>query len=128
VEAALLLFVPLVDARQAHAVIREFMLWIKLSEADCELLALNDIRGDGPFAAALSEVLSSLGRPSFESWSHQRALLELNPGSARAIGGGQPGKKLKQFERRRRRLAEQGELRFSRMTPQEDARPWIQDF
>jgi len=117
---------PLVDARCAQPVIREFIEWIKRPEARCELLELNDIRGDGPFATALSEVLVALGRPSFQRWTHQRALLESHAEAAQ--GDARFNKGLKQFDRRRRRLCERGELRFSRLTPKEDASPWIQDF
>jgi CelD/BcsL family acetyltransferase involved in cellulose biosynthesis len=117
---------PLVDRQQAGPVIEAFLLWLRRPEAACELLEFNDIRGDGPFAAALSDALKRLDRPSFESSRHQRALLDLHPDAP--LDDTLSGKKHKHTRRLQRRLAELGDLRFERMAPDADAHVWIQDF
>lgn len=117
---------PLIDRQHAQSAVEAFLLWLKRPEAGCELLELNDIRGDGPFAAVLTAALKRLGRPSFETWRHQRALLDLHPDAP--LEDTLSGKKHKQARRLQRRLAERGELRFERMASNADAHAWIQDF
>lgn len=118
---------PLVDTRGAAATLGAFLRWLGRGEAGARFMEFEQIRADGPFAAALDEALSALGRASALAQGFERALLRLD-GPAAPGDTGLAKKKLKEIGRLRRRLAERGALSVDRLAPDADPGPWIDEF
>jgi len=73
---------------------------------------------------ALREVAADLRRPLYETRRFERAMLR-GPVPRADYVARLPSKMLREQKRRRRKLEEIGEVRFSRLSPGDDPAPWI---
>ena len=126
----LFLCTPLVSREHAHSTLNHFLVWTASAEANCEIVSLEDIRADGPFADALKQALDSIRRPHFEECRYSRALLEVDAAqdSRAYMEAALSKKKIKEYRRLAQRLSEQGDMRFERLQPGADVQPWLDEF
>jgi hypothetical protein len=126
----LFLCTPLVSRQHAHGTLQCFLTWLASAEANCEVMSLQSMRADGPFADSLKQTLNDLKRPHFEEARHERALLEVDPSqdSRAYMDAALSKKKSKEYRRLAQRLSEQGDMRFERLPPDADVQPWLDEF
>ncbi len=121
---------PLVSRNHAHDTLHSFLTWLASPQAHCEVLSLQGMRADGPFAGVLKHALDDLKRPHFQQGRFDRALLEVDAAqdSRAYLDGALSKKKSKEYRRLVQRLGEQGDMRFDRLLPGADAQPWLDEF
>jgi hypothetical protein len=126
----LFLCTPLVSRQHAHVTLHCFLIWLASAEANCEVMSLQGMRADGPFADALKQALDDLKRPHFEEGRHDRALLEVDASQDSRVymDAALSKKKSKEYRRLAQRLSEQGDMRFERLPPDADVQPWLEEF
>jgi hypothetical protein len=126
----LFLCTPLVSRNHAHGTLHCFLNWLACDEARCEVMSLQGMRADGPFADALTQALDDLKRPHFGEGRFDRALLEVDAAqdSRAYMDAALSKKKTKEYRRLAQRLSEQGDMRFERLQPGADAQPWLDEF
>ena len=107
---------PLVDRDHADAVLDAFFAHLEGEETMPPLLLLPLLPQDGPFSAVLERALSRRALRPARFGRHGRA--QLVPGAERAhyIEQAVSAKTHKELNRKRRRLAEMGEVRHQTMT------------
>jgi CelD/BcsL family acetyltransferase involved in cellulose biosynthesis len=111
---------PLIDAAESVSAARDLIVQARSSGA--RALVLRDVTLDGPVVAAFTDALASEGlKPrTIQSW--RRASLDARGDAEAMLQTALGVKKLKELRRLRKRLAETGEVVFSRArTPQEVA-------
>jgi CelD/BcsL family acetyltransferase involved in cellulose biosynthesis len=105
-----------------------FCRWASSRESGCRLIEFASFPGEGPLSRALIEALSLLRLPHYIVDVRTRALLQ-NIGNAEAcLRNSIPGRKLKEFGRLGRRLAENGNLIYEELESQDDLPEWIDGF
>jgi Acetyltransferase (GNAT) domain len=126
----LFLCTPLVSRNHAHGTLHCFLSWLASAPARCEVMSLQAVRADGPFADALKQALEDRKRPHFEEEHHARALLEVDAlqDSRAYMYAALSKKKIKEYRRLAQRLSEQGDMRFERLQPGADVQPWLDEF
>jgi Acetyltransferase (GNAT) domain len=126
----LFLCTPLVSRTHAHGTLHCFLSWLASAEAGCEVMSLQGMRADGPFADVLKQALGDLKRPHFEEDRFDRALLEVDAAQdGRAyMDTALSKKKIKEYRRLAQRLSEQGDMRFDQLQPGADLQPWLDEF
>ena len=102
---------PLLDADMARPVLNA--LFDHLDMTRYASMLLPDIREDGPFADHLRAVVADRSARVLPIASRRRAVLRAESDAATYFSRHWRPKKLKELQRLRRRLAEEGELRFS---------------
>jgi Acetyltransferase (GNAT) domain len=126
----LFLCTPLVSRNHAHGTLHCFLTWLASAEAGCEVMSLQGMRADGPFADALKQALHDLKRPHFEEDRFDRALLEVEAAqdSRAYMEAALSKKKIKEYRRLAQRLSEQGDMRFECLQPGAEVQPWLDEF
>ncbi len=126
----LFLCTPLISRAHANATLHCFLIWLASAQARCEVMSLQSVRADGPFADALKHALQDLKRPHFEEQHHARAMLEVDASldSRAYMDAAISKKKTKEYRRLAQRLSEQGEMTFDRLQVGANAQSWIDEF
>jgi hypothetical protein len=121
---------PLICRDNVHGTVRCLLKWLASTDASCDVMSLQGMRADGPFASALMQALGELGRPHFEEGRHARALLEVDAAQTSSVylDNALSKKKSKEYRRLAQRLSEQGDMRFDRLQPGADVQPWLDEF
>ncbi len=91
---------------------------------DFSVLRLAQLDDASASTAALREITTEFGRPLYETRRFERAML-VGPVSKADYLQRLPTKMLREQKRRRRRLEEVGEVRFTRLEAGEDCKPWV---
>jgi CelD/BcsL family acetyltransferase involved in cellulose biosynthesis len=114
---------PLVDAARAAGVLSAIGRWIESPAAPAGGLHWTKLSWDGPFGALVRETFAD---PSWrmDVVAEQRALLVREPDMKASIST----KHAKELRRLERRLSERGDLAYASIGPDEDWRPWFDDF
>lgn len=91
-------------------------------------LHLAELPGEGPMADALREVLAEQLRPSAIVVEAERAMLASQLSPEDYFVASMSGKKRKELRRQANRLAEEGELAFTRHSDTAEIAEWIEQF
>ena len=120
----LFLCTPLVAREHAVQTIGALLDWSASRKSPANVIELNAVRDDGPFAAALREAMAA--RPAFVEHvtSFERAMLDLRTDAE----AGASHKHLKELRRQERRLADLGPLDYRALPVGEAPEPWIERF
>jgi CelD/BcsL family acetyltransferase involved in cellulose biosynthesis len=104
-----------------------FFRWLEL-ESGASLLRLHHVSGEGPFHHALIQHFERHPQRVHATDRYTRALFRPRPSAAGYLRAALPGRKLKEFRRLWRRLAERGTLAVRALDPAERAERWIGAF
>jgi hypothetical protein len=126
----LFLCTPLVSRNHVHSTLHCFLNWLASAQARCEVMSLQGMRADGPFADALKQALDARKCPHFEEARFDRALLEVQAAqdSRAYLDAALSKKKSKEYRRLAQRLSEQGEMRFEQLQAGAEVQPWLDEF
>lgn len=113
---------PLVDATHAVDALSAIARWIESGAAPAGGLHWVKLSWDGPFGALVRETFGAAWR--IDLVTEQRALLVREPGMKASIST----KHAKELRRLERRLSERGEIAYASLRPDEDWRPWFDEF
>jgi len=121
--------IPPIHREYAGKVLDTFYNWLGRATA-ATLFSFQKVPVDGLFFKHLRTVLASRGQLLDTSDQWERALLSSPLSGADYIAQHQRKKKLKEFERLRRRLGELGQLEFHTLLPGDtrDMHQWAQEF
>lgn len=118
---------PLVHRDCAPEVIGAFLDWAQL-ESDSKLLAFRLVSADGPFHQALSTHLYHRNLPFWVSINYVRAMMSRGKDAEHYLRHAISTRRLKEFRRQERRLAEKGTLAYKSLAENEDLDFWLQEF
>lgn len=119
---------PVVRAGREEAFWRRLLTLLDDAPDWPGFLYLNDLVEGGPVLDGLRRAASALGRPAAVVHRHERALL-VGPSTPDAYWTTHVRKKKrKELARLENRLAEQGRLTVTRLSPDQPAQPWIDAF
>ncbi len=116
---------PLVDAEAAPGTWATLLDWVQHHAHPATLLELQKVGATGAFEQSLQAALQASTRWSHRLRRYERALLQVGDGQAMP---GLTGKRLKEFRRIERRLADRGRVEFRVLALQEDPTAWIDRF
>jgi CelD/BcsL family acetyltransferase involved in cellulose biosynthesis len=104
-----------------------FFRWLE-RDSGASLLRLQHVSGEGPFHHALIRHFERHPQRVHFTEGHTRALFRPRRSAAGYLRAALPGRKLKEFRRLWRRLAERGPLAVRALGPQDRAEDWIGAF
>lgn len=119
---------PLIRKGCERQCIEALLEWCRSSANQCSLVEFGSLPAEGPLARALVEVINELGLPRYIPELYTRALLRRTSDAEACIRGAVAGRRLKEFNRVRRRLAEKGSLAFEQITSEANLSEWIEGF
>ncbi len=128
VHANCFLGVPLVTAGMEQAFWRALLDWADDHAGLALFLHLSHLPLGGPLHDALSKVLAEQARPAVLVHREDRALLCSDLSPEAYLDAAMPAKKRKELRRQHTRLAELGDLRFSRQSGGDDLPGWTESF
>jgi CelD/BcsL family acetyltransferase involved in cellulose biosynthesis len=120
---------PLVRAGRAAEALDALFDWLPSSGA--MLLALDDVRGDGPFRHALVDALNRRRQHAHTTEIATRAMFRRAADAETYLVAAMGGKKRKELRRQERRLAEAGAVTFDELPAGADAAAldaWVDEF
>jgi CelD/BcsL family acetyltransferase involved in cellulose biosynthesis len=104
-----------------------FFGWLE-RDSGASLLRLQQVSGEGPFHHALIQHFERHPHSLHFTDRYTRALLRPRPSAEGYLRTAVPGRKLKEFRRLWRRLAEQGRLELRALGAADCAGNWVRDF
>ncbi len=118
--------VPLLHAGHAHEAIEDLFTLLRLSGVSA--LEFRHVPADGAFFAALKEVLAKEGLEPVVLHRWWRAVLDATRKAEDWWREDISSRHRSEWRRRKRRLAERGELVFERLEKTADVMPWLEEF
>jgi CelD/BcsL family acetyltransferase involved in cellulose biosynthesis len=118
---------PLLRRGRESEALEAFFRWAE-RESGASLVQLPEIPGAGPFQRALAHHFRRHPETAYAAERYARALFRPRDGGAGCLRAALPGRRLKEFRRLARRLAERGPLAHRALGPAEHAEPWIEAF
>jgi CelD/BcsL family acetyltransferase involved in cellulose biosynthesis len=119
---------PLIRKGCERKCLEAVLQWLRSDARQCSLVEFISMPAEGPLAQALVEVVNELGLPRYIPELYTRALLLRTDDAEACIRSALPGHRLKELNRVRRRLAEQGPLTFEQITLEANLSEWIEGF
>src|SRR5262249_39644562 len=123
---------PLIRTEHAGECLKAFFDWLADADhpnaANCPVIELRDITGDGPFQALLVDYLNNSARLSYAEDSHVRAFFRPAENSDVYLMKALSGHRRKNFRQQSNHLAELGQIDYVEMEKQDDVDKWMGDF
>lgn len=102
--------------------------WLKASPESGSLFELRTISGDGPILRSLQAHTFGQRLPLHVSELYTRALMELGDTGEDYIRSSMGGDHRRSYARKKRQLAEKGDMTVSRLGPEDSVDGWLKDF
>jgi hypothetical protein len=122
------LTVPLIRAEFAREALAAFFQWLSSSEANCHLLEMRDVLGEGVFDQLLADQLNQIGALPFVWEWYTRAFFRPLDTADRYFSVALSGKHRKALRRRAELLAEKGNWKYVQPEPGANIGTWIDSF
>jgi hypothetical protein len=119
---------PLIRTGYERRCLHSLLAWLRSKDSPYSLIEFASMPAEGPIARALIDVINELDLPGYIDELYTRALLRRASDAESCIRKALPGRRLKEWGRVRRRLAEKGALAFEELTPDGNVQDWIEDF
>jgi hypothetical protein len=119
---------PLIRKSLARETLEAFFTYLASEDADCSLVRLNFISGDGPLHHVLSSLLYERSTPVYVFESYSRALIRRTLDAETYLNATISGRHRKELRRKEKRLAERGPLSLTELNADTGAQPWIESF
>jgi len=118
---------PLLRSGYEQECLEAFFAWAASTGSPCSLFEFGFLSVDSPLSEGLIDLANRKGFPAYATDLHSRAVL-YQPGSLQEAGCALAGRRLKEFRRLERRLAEQGALACEQLTDENAVEEWIEGF
>lgn len=119
---------PLLRRSMARNTLDAFFKYLASETANCSLVDLTFISGDGPFSHLLGELLYQRAFPSFVFESYPRAMMTRAADAETYLQATISGRHRKELRRKEKRLGEQGALQYRTLQTDDDVESWIKSF
>ena len=119
---------PLIREGCEHQSLQALFEWMRSEQSPCSLIEFGSMPAEGPMARALIDVVNELKLQRYVWELYTRALLRRAGDAETCIRRALPGRRLKELNRVRRRLAEKGTLTFEELTPEGNLTEWLEGF
>jgi hypothetical protein len=123
---------PLIRAEHADECLKAFFKWLAdpnhPSQANCAVVELRYITGDGPFHALLVDYFYRSMQLTYTEDCHVRALFRPAENAEAYLNRAFSGRRRKDMRSQARRLAEQGKIEFTELLEESDVEQWVTDF
>jgi CelD/BcsL family acetyltransferase involved in cellulose biosynthesis len=103
---------PLVRRSHARETLHALLDWLARDRNGAAAIEWGEVAGDGPFFAALGDVLDDGGKQAFRSYKRSRAVLRRRADGEAYLREALPGTSRKEYRRLERRLADAGTVRY----------------
>jgi len=118
---------PLLRCGRESEALEAFFAWAA-RESGASLVQLQEVPGEGLFHQALARHFGRHPEAVYFAERYVRALFRPQRSGAEYLRAALPGRRLKEFRRLARRLAERGPLAYRVLGPEDGAEDWIQGF
>jgi hypothetical protein len=119
---------PLLRKSMAKDTLDAFFKYLASETANCSVVDLTFVSGDGPFSHVLDELLYKRALPSFVFESYPRATMTTGADAETYLQATISGRHRKELRRKEKRLAEQGALEYATLQADGDVESWIKSF
>jgi hypothetical protein len=119
---------PLIREGCEHQCLQALFEWTRSEQSPCSLIEFGSMPAEGPMARALIDVVDELKLQRYVRELYTRALLRRACDAETCIRRALPGRRLKELNRVRRRLAEKGTLTVEELTPEGNLSEWLEGF
>ncbi len=119
---------PLLRKSLARQALAAFFKYLASETANCSVVDLTFVSGDGPFSHVLGELLYQRALPSFVFESYPRATMTPAADAETYVQATISGKHRKELRRKEKRLSEQGVLEYRTLPADGDVESWIKNF
>lgn len=123
---------PLVRPEHADECLTAFFRWLADSDhpsaANCSVVELRYIAGDGPFHNLLVDYLYNFARPIHTEDHHVRAVFRPAESAEVYLNEALSGRRRKDLRLQSKHLAEVGRIEYTELTGQDDVDHWMNDF
>ncbi|MCI0351072.1 MAG: GNAT family N-acetyltransferase, partial [Acidobacteriales bacterium] len=123
---------PLIRPEHANECLKAFFKWLAdpdhPSAANCAVVELRYINGDGPFYTLLVDYLYNSAQLVFMEDSHVRAFFRPAENAEVYLSKALSRRRRKDLRLQGKHLAEAGQIEYSELTEQDDVDQWMSDF
>jgi hypothetical protein len=119
---------PLIRRGFQRQCLQAFMDWLASGASGGAAVEFNCVSGDGPFQLALIDCLNQRRQFSFAVASHSRAILRPALTAEVYLRQTVSGETRRDWRRRWRQLAQQGNVRSVALQPEDDVHSWLKTF
>jgi GNAT acetyltransferase-like protein len=127
-----LLCTPLIRTEHASECLKAFFKWLAdpdhLNAANCAIVELREITGDGPFHTLLADYLYNSTRLSYMEDIHVRAFFRPAENAEVYLSRALSGRRRKDMRQQAKQLAGVGRIEYKELTEQDDVDQWMSDF
>ena len=119
---------PLIHRRHVEEAVSAVLDWLQARGHGPRLLRLRQVGAEGPIYAAFRGALAARGLPLMEFERHRHACLSSDQSGALYLRAALGRKRLKEYRRLEKRLAEKGALSFQPVTDEDGIERAAEDF
>ena len=123
---------PLIRTEHASECLKAFFNWLADPDhpnaANCPVVELPNVSGDGPFHALLVDYLHNTARLSYMEDFHVRAVFRPAENTEAYLSRALSGKRRKDLRQQAKHLAGIGRIEYKELTEQDDVDQWMSDF
>ncbi len=123
---------PLIRTEHASECLKAFFDWLANPDhpdaANCPVVEMPNVSGDGPFHALLVDYLHNSARLSYMENLHVRAVFRPSENAEAYLSKALSGKRRKDLRQHAKQLAGIGRIEYKELTEQDDVDQWVSDF